>query len=130
MDLLLEAALRSFGLGAAVWIGLRLVRVVNPRIELRVWVCVMLASTAMPALVGSSLVTLTLHEDPPAAAIPLPGAPDEQPMARSLRSGSAGAARVATAVDQSGSAREFGQADANRGVGAATSSSSAAPGVG
>ncbi len=44
MDLLLEAALRSFGLGAAVWIGLRLVRVVNPRIELRVWVCVMLAS--------------------------------------------------------------------------------------
>lgn len=130
MDLLLEAALRSFGLGAAVWIGLRLVRVVNPRIELRVWVCVMLASTAMPALVGSSLVTLTLHEDPPAAAIPLPGAPDEQPMARSLRSGSAGAARVAAAVDQSGSAREIGQADTNRGVGAATSSSSAAPGVG
>ncbi|MGJ5132067.1 DUF3471 domain-containing protein [Bradyrhizobium oligotrophicum] len=85
MDLLLEAALRSFGLGAAVWAGLRLFRVANPRLELLVWIVVLLASMAMPALVGSNLITLTLHEEVPAAAIPLPSAPRLLPSSPALR---------------------------------------------
>jgi hypothetical protein len=50
MMLLLEAALHSFALGAAVWIGLKVLRVENPHVEMMVWKLVLVTSLVMPLL--------------------------------------------------------------------------------
>ena len=65
IDLLLESALRSLALGAAVWLGLTVLRVRNPRAQMTAWTVVLAAALAMPALMGRVTVTL------PAAAPPL-----------------------------------------------------------
>jgi beta-lactamase regulating signal transducer with metallopeptidase domain len=64
LALLLESALRSFLLGAAVWLGLGLLRVRNPHIQMTAWTLVLLASLTMPALMR--LVTVTIPAAPPA----------------------------------------------------------------
>jgi hypothetical protein len=65
LDLLLESALRSLALGVAVWLGLTLLRVRNPRTQMTAWTVVLVASLAMPALMHRLTVTI------PAAAPPL-----------------------------------------------------------
>ena len=64
LALLLESALRSFLLGAAVWLGLSLLRVRNPHVQMTAWTLVLVASLAMPALMR--LVTVTIPAAPPA----------------------------------------------------------------
>jgi BlaR1 peptidase M56/Domain of unknown function (DUF3471) len=65
LDLLLESALRSLALGVAVWLGLALLRVRNPRTHMTAWTVVLVASLAMPVLMHRLTVTI------PAAAPPL-----------------------------------------------------------
>jgi hypothetical protein len=65
LDLLLESALRSLALGVAVWLGLTLLRVRNPRAQMTAWTVVLVASLAMPVLMHRLTVTI------PAAAPPL-----------------------------------------------------------
>jgi beta-lactamase regulating signal transducer with metallopeptidase domain len=63
LALLLESALRSLLLGAAVWLGLKLLRVRNPHVQMTAWTLVLVASLAMPALMR--LVTVTIPVAPP-----------------------------------------------------------------
>ena len=63
LALLLESALRSLLLGAAVWLGLSLFRVRNPHVQMTAWTLVLIASLAMPALMR--LVTVTIPAAPP-----------------------------------------------------------------
>jgi beta-lactamase regulating signal transducer with metallopeptidase domain len=49
--LLLESALRAFALGAAVWLGLKVLRIRNARAEKTAWRIVLFVSLAMPLLV-------------------------------------------------------------------------------
>jgi hypothetical protein len=65
LDLLLESALRSLALGVAVWLGLALLRVQNPRAHMTAWTVVLVASLAMPVLMHRLTVTI------PATAPPL-----------------------------------------------------------
>ena len=65
LDLLLESALRSLALGVAVWLGLALLRVRNPRTQMTAWSVVLVASLAIPVLMHRLTVTI------PAAAPPL-----------------------------------------------------------
>lgn len=64
LALLLESALRSLLLGAAVWLGLKFLRVKNPHAHMTAWTLVLVASLAMPALMR--LVTITIPDAPPA----------------------------------------------------------------
>jgi hypothetical protein len=66
LALLLEAALRSLALGGVVWLGLKLLRVRDPRAHMTSWTVVLAASLAMPLIMH--WVTLTL----PYAAPPSP----------------------------------------------------------
>ena len=63
-----ESALRSLLLGGAVWIGLHLLRVRNPHVQMTAWVMVLLASLSMPLLMHWTTVTIT------AAPVTGPGA--------------------------------------------------------
>jgi beta-lactamase regulating signal transducer with metallopeptidase domain len=65
LDMLLESALRSLALGVAVWLGLALLRVRNPRAHMTAWTVVLVASLAMPVLMHHLTVTI------PAVAPPL-----------------------------------------------------------
>jgi hypothetical protein len=65
LGLLLESALRSLVLSVAVWLGLALLRVRNPRAHMTAWTVVLVASLSMPVLMHHLTVTL------PAAAPPL-----------------------------------------------------------
>jgi beta-lactamase regulating signal transducer with metallopeptidase domain len=64
LALLLESALRSLLLGAAVWLGLKFLRVKNPHAHMTAWTLVLVASLVMPALMR--LVTVTIPDAPPA----------------------------------------------------------------
>jgi beta-lactamase regulating signal transducer with metallopeptidase domain len=64
LALLLESALRSLLLGAAVWLGLKFLRVKNPHAQMTAWTLVLVASVTMPALMR--LVTVTIPDAPPA----------------------------------------------------------------
>ena len=61
LTILAEAALRSFVLGSAVWLGLILFRVRNPHVHMASWVVVLAASLAMPLLMHWTKVTITLQ---------------------------------------------------------------------
>ena len=65
LALLLESALRSSMLGGAVWLGLALLRVRNPRAQMTAWTVVLVASLAMPGLMHHLTITI------PAPAPPL-----------------------------------------------------------
>jgi beta-lactamase regulating signal transducer with metallopeptidase domain len=77
LALLAESALRSLLLGGAVWIGLKLLRVKNPHVQMTAWTMVLVASLAMPGLMR--LVTVTVAEAPPSPLAqiiwPAPAAP-------------------------------------------------------
>ena len=61
LTILAEAALRSFVLGCAVWLGLILFRVRNPHVHMASWIVVLAASLAMPLLMHWTRVTITLQ---------------------------------------------------------------------
>jgi beta-lactamase regulating signal transducer with metallopeptidase domain len=67
LALLLESALRLLVLGGAVWLGLRLLRVRNPHVQMTVWSVVLLASLSMPALMR--WMTVTIPVGPPPAQL-------------------------------------------------------------
>jgi hypothetical protein len=80
LAILAESALRSLLLGGVVWIGLHLLRVRNPHVQMTCWVMVLLASLSMPLLMHWTTVTVTVHTKPlPASENILPAsgiAPD------------------------------------------------------
>ena len=53
--LIVEAALRSLALGLVVWLALAAIRPRNPHLHKTVWTTVLLASFAMPLLIGSTV---------------------------------------------------------------------------
>ncbi|MGA7807955.1 M56 family metallopeptidase [Bradyrhizobium sp.] len=75
LAVLAESALRSLLLGAAVWIGLRLLDVRNPHLQMTSWVMVLAASLSMPLLMHWTTVTITWS---PPAFDPAPVAAPEQ----------------------------------------------------
>jgi hypothetical protein len=64
LDLLLESALRSLALGVAVWLGLALLCVRNPRTQMTAWTVVLVASLAMPVLMHRLTVTIPVAAPP------------------------------------------------------------------
>jgi hypothetical protein len=64
LELLLESALRSLALGAAVWLGLALLRVRNPRAHMTAWTVVLVASLVMPVLMHRLTVTIPVAAPP------------------------------------------------------------------
>jgi beta-lactamase regulating signal transducer with metallopeptidase domain len=60
LAILAEAALRSLVLGSVVWVGLNLLRVRNPHLQMTSWVMVLVASLSMPFLMHWTTVTVTL----------------------------------------------------------------------
>jgi beta-lactamase regulating signal transducer with metallopeptidase domain len=66
LSILAESALRSLLLGGVVWIGLNLLRVRNPHVQMTTWIVVLAASLAMPLLMHWTTVTITLK------ALPVP----------------------------------------------------------
>jgi hypothetical protein len=69
LAILAEAALRSFMLGSVVWLGLKLLRVRNPHLQMTSWVLVLTASLAMPLLMQWIRLTVIV---PSAPLAPLP----------------------------------------------------------
>ena len=96
LDLLLESALRSLALGVAVWLGLALLRVRNPRTQMTAWTVVLVASLAMPVLMHRLTVTIPVAAPPlrvveslssslsglPAEQVAIPAVPARDPLAR------------------------------------------------
>lgn len=77
LALLLEAAVRSFALGSLVWLGLKLLRVRDPRAHMTAWTVVLVASLAMPLVMHRLMLT-----------VPLP-APVSAPLAKIIDAGPA-----------------------------------------
>jgi beta-lactamase regulating signal transducer with metallopeptidase domain len=71
LAILAESALRCLALASVVWVGLNLLRVRNPHVQMTAWVLVLVASLSMPLLMHWTTVTVTL--DP----LPLPTAASE-----------------------------------------------------
>ena len=67
--LLVDSALRSLALGAAVWFGLRLLRVRNPEVELTAWTIVLAVALAMPLLMRIAVITVPAHLAVPASVV-------------------------------------------------------------
>src|SRR3974377_1713025 len=61
---LLEAALRSFALGGAVWLSLRFLRVHNPQTRMTAWTVVLTASLSMPVLMDRATVAIPTYSSP------------------------------------------------------------------
>jgi beta-lactamase regulating signal transducer with metallopeptidase domain len=61
---LLEAALRSFALGGAVWLSLRFLRVHNPQTRMTAWTVVLMASLSMLVLMHWATVPIPAYTSP------------------------------------------------------------------
>jgi len=68
MILIIESALRSLALAAAVWAGLAVLRVRSPQLEKTIWTTVLAGAIAMPAVVQWQLTSVF-----PGASFALPG---------------------------------------------------------
>jgi len=66
LALIVEAAIRSLLLGAAIWLGLKLLRITNPHILMAVWQLVLVLSLCMPMLVDWAKLM------PPSASLQIP----------------------------------------------------------
>jgi hypothetical protein len=66
---LLEAALRSFALGGAVWLSLRFLRVHNPQTRMTAWTVVLMASLSMPVLMHRAMLTIPTYSSAPDVVI-------------------------------------------------------------
>lgn len=83
--LVLEAALRSFALGAIVWLAMLVLRPRNPHLQKTIWIAVLFASLAMPLAIRTTLapsfemptyfVTLTQSVGDSAQRAPATGLP-------------------------------------------------------
>ncbi len=78
LTILAESALRSLLLGGVVWIGLNLLRVRNPHVQMTSWIVVLAASLAMPLLMRWTILTVTLQ------ALPMPAPEDFWPAGSAL----------------------------------------------
>jgi beta-lactamase regulating signal transducer with metallopeptidase domain len=58
LSLLVESAVRSLLLGGTVWLGLRLLRPRDPRVQMTAWTAVLIASLAMPLVMRWGVVTI------------------------------------------------------------------------
>jgi hypothetical protein len=81
---LLEAALRSFALGGAVWLSLKVLRVHSPQTRMTAWTVVLSASLLMPVLMHWTTVPIPAYSSPPGvvsapASMPTPARPAVQP---------------------------------------------------
>jgi hypothetical protein len=108
LALLAEAALRSLALGAIVWLGLKLLRVRNPRAHMTAWTVVLVASLAMPLTMHWVMLTLPsaappsrlaeiiwARPDSPLEAVQTAGGFSQAPAAPALEPDPAGAHRAA-----------------------------------
>ena len=88
LAILAESALRSFLLGSIVWVGLNLLRMQNPHVQMTSWAMVLIASLSMPLLIHWMTVTITLEP----SAVPTPeklwpsGIPLPEPLSSSIPS--------------------------------------------
>src|SRR5215467_749064 len=64
LALLLEAALRSLALGGVVWLGLKLLRVRDPRAHMTSWTVVLAASLIMPLIMHWGTLTVPYSAPP------------------------------------------------------------------
>jgi hypothetical protein len=64
LAVLLESALRLLALGGVVWLGLRLLRVRNPHVQMTAWTVVLVASLSMPVLMRCVTVTIPAVPQP------------------------------------------------------------------
>jgi len=62
---LLEAAVRSFALGGAVWLSLRFLRAHDPQTRMTAWTVVLIASLSMPVLMDRAMVTIPIYSSSP-----------------------------------------------------------------
>jgi beta-lactamase regulating signal transducer with metallopeptidase domain len=67
LEPILEAAVRSFALGGAVWLSLRVLRVHHPPARMMAWTIVLAVSLVMPVLMHWTTVTIPGGPPPPAA---------------------------------------------------------------
>jgi hypothetical protein len=67
LELVAESALRSTMLGVVVWLGLALLQVRSPKLQMTAWTVVLAASLAMPAV--TPWLRITLPADPPQAPL-------------------------------------------------------------
>jgi hypothetical protein len=74
LALLLEAALRSLALGGIVWLGLKLLRVHDPRVHMTAWTVVLVASLSMPVVMHRVVLTLP-STAPPLRLVEIIGMP-------------------------------------------------------
>jgi bla regulator protein blaR1 len=84
LAILAESALRSLVLGSVVWVGLNLLRVRNPHVQMTSWSLVLVASLSMPLLMHWAKLTIML--DPLPVAMPENPWPDQSPLQEPLRS--------------------------------------------
>src|SRR5215470_7278901 len=66
---LLEAAVRSFVLGGAVWLSLWLLRVQNPQVRMTAWTIVLVAALSMPVVMHWVTVPIPAYSPPLDVAI-------------------------------------------------------------
>jgi beta-lactamase regulating signal transducer with metallopeptidase domain len=71
LAVLAESALRSLLLGGIVWVGLKILRVRNPHLQMTCWIMVLVVSLAMPLLMHWTTVTVTLEPLPAPASHPV-----------------------------------------------------------
>jgi hypothetical protein len=64
LELLAASALRSIGLGCSAWLGMKLMRVRNPHLQMTVWTVVLVVSMAMPMLTPWMRVTIPADQMP------------------------------------------------------------------
>ena len=57
--IIFEAALRSFVLGALVWLALQVLRIKHPQLERNAWLVVLMAALAMPWMMQIELFAAT-----------------------------------------------------------------------
>lgn len=94
LSILAESALRSLLLGAAVWVGLNLLRIRHPQVQMTAWVLVLVASLVMPLVMHWTTVTITVAPTsvPVIAQLPAPEQlwPSEMPVMEPLPAAPAG----------------------------------------
>jgi hypothetical protein len=64
LEIIAESALRSIALGCAAWLGMTLMRLRNPHLQMTVWTVVLVVSMAMPLLMPWMRVTIPADQMP------------------------------------------------------------------
>src|SRR5215470_10985377 len=106
---LLEAAVRSFALGGAVWLSLRFLRAHDPQTRMTAWTVVLIASLSMPVLMDRAMVTIPIYSSSPDIVIaPISPPVVKRPTAQPAEFPSAEMAS-ASAVEDVGTAAHGGQ---------------------